>query len=276
MLLFTSSVSVSDSLAISSLSRTSWGWGESRTTSSWRFTTPSAGSLKPGWATWCWACSASPCCSCCSSWSPVCPLRMTRPSQSAPGWPVTWCGPLPPVSTYCLCEQIEQNVPSVPSMFPFAFSSPECPGGGGGDPGGLLLGRLWPPGLHDHRRRAHGVAAIQAPSHLSRHSQRHRRVLWGDCEGTTALMNQDAEVEGPGAGQQVSSELLCWLLYFLQSFGEGLAVIPLMGLLESIAIARAFGECVHSEQQDASRMVDRLRRIIWNGLFAHTFPQCAI
>lgn len=29
----------------------------------------------------------------------------------------------------------------------------------------------------------------------------------------------------------------------MQGFGEGLAVIPFMGLLESIAIAKAFGKC---------------------------------
>lgn len=40
---------------------------------------------------------------------------------------------------------------------------------------------------------------------------------------------------------------------FFQGFGGGLAVIPFMGLLETIAIAKAFGKCVHSEEQDASR-----------------------
>lgn len=38
-----------------------------------------------------------------------------------------------------------------------------------------------------------------------------------------------------------------------QGFGGGLAVIPFMGLLETIAIAKAFGKCAHSEEQDASR-----------------------
>lgn len=66
------------------------------------------------------------------------------------------------------------------------------------------------------------------------------------------IMMQGGGRGGGATGQQVSSEFLSRLICFFQSFGEGLAVIPLMGLLESIAIARAFGECVQSEQQDAS------------------------
>lgn len=69
-------------------------------------------------------------------------------------------------------------------LSPAPAFSPKRSGGRGCILRGFFLGCLRSSGVYNHWGCPHGVAAVQAPSHLRCHSQRHCCVLWRDCEGT--------------------------------------------------------------------------------------------
>lgn len=71
-------------------------------------------------------------------------------------------------------------------QFPHFFSvlvSAERSGGRGCILGSIFLGCLRSSRVYHHWGNFQGAPAVQAPTHLRHHSQRHRRLLWGDCRG---------------------------------------------------------------------------------------------